>query len=154
MPAFCTKLAVAWLAAASVLAAADPFVGTWKINLAKTKYDPGPPPKSLIRKYEPQGAGIKATTEGIDGEGKPILVWTVLTFDGKDCAIHGAQNYDTGTATRIDANTWKAVLKKSGKQVGTVTLAVSGGGKILTISGKAIDAKGRPYHNIAVYDKQ
>ena len=26
----------------------DPFVGTWRLNIAKSKYSPGPPPKSQV----------------------------------------------------------------------------------------------------------
>ena len=32
-------------------AADDPLMGTWKLNLAKSKFQPGPPPKSIVRKH-------------------------------------------------------------------------------------------------------
>ena len=38
--------AVIWLAAGSLLFAADASLGTWKLNVAKSKYSPGPAPKS------------------------------------------------------------------------------------------------------------
>jgi hypothetical protein len=35
----------------------DPRIGTWKLNLAKSKYSPGPAPQSLTVKVEPSGQG-------------------------------------------------------------------------------------------------
>jgi len=154
MLACSVKLSVAFVAVAAVLAAGDPFAGTWKLNLAKSKFHPGPPPKSRVRKHEPQGAGMRTTTEGIDAEGKPELIWSVVTLDGKDFAIHGAPNYNAAALTLIDAYTWQGVLKRDGKQVGAVKLVVSGDGKVLTLTGHGTDAKGRPFHNVSIYEKQ
>jgi len=53
--------------------ATDPASGTWELNLAKSKFSPGPPPKSLTRTFEVTGADVKYTMKGIDAEGKPIL---------------------------------------------------------------------------------
>ncbi len=41
--------------------AADPASGTWELNLAKSKFSPGPPPKSLTRTFEATGADVKYT---------------------------------------------------------------------------------------------
>ena len=49
---------------------ADPFIGTWKLNVAKSKFDPGPPPKSVTWYFEDRGSGvILRTIEGIDAQG-------------------------------------------------------------------------------------
>ncbi len=46
----------------SVFAQADPFIGTWVLNLAKSKYQPGPAPKTQTSIYEASGQGVKVTT--------------------------------------------------------------------------------------------
>jgi hypothetical protein len=48
-----TLTAVLTVAFAVSAQSADPWVGTWKVNLEKSKYSPGPPPKSAVRKVEP-----------------------------------------------------------------------------------------------------
>ena len=50
----------------------DPMVGTWKLNLSKSTYSPGPAPKSAINKFEPREDGMKATIDMVDGQGKKI----------------------------------------------------------------------------------
>jgi hypothetical protein len=52
--------------------AADPQVGTWKLDVAKSKYSPGPPPKEITLTIESQPDGLKFTIVGTDAEGKPV----------------------------------------------------------------------------------
>ena len=41
----------------------DPLVGTWELNVAKSKYSPGPAPQSETRTYVVSGEDIKATVK-------------------------------------------------------------------------------------------
>jgi hypothetical protein len=43
--------------------AADNWVGTWKLNVSKSKFSPGPAPKSQMLKQEPWEGGVKLTTD-------------------------------------------------------------------------------------------
>src|SRR5688572_17282762 len=63
----------------------DPFVGTWKQNLAKSSYDPGPPPaRGNMHKIEAVPNGLKVTTTGVNAQGQPSgSEWTAY-YDGKD----------------------------------------------------------------------
>ena len=76
--------AVIWLAAASFLHAGDPALGTWKLNVAKSKYSPGPAPKSSTVTYEAVGDAVKRTGEGIAADGKKTGFSYTAKFDGKD----------------------------------------------------------------------
>jgi hypothetical protein len=142
--------------ALSVAAApADPHVGTWKLNVAKSKYSPGPAPKEITMKIEAKGAnGYHLTQTGIDGAGKPIKVEFSANSDGKDNPITGVPNADTIAIKRVDANTWGVTQKKGGKEVMTVTSVVSKDGRTRTSTFKGTDAAGKPVNNVAVYDKQ
>ena len=63
---------------------ADPLLGTWELNVAKSKFNSGPAPKSETRTYVVAGNEIKATSKGVDANGKPTTgAWTV-NYDGKD----------------------------------------------------------------------
>ena len=75
----------------------DPHVGTWKLNLAKSKCSPGPPPKSITLTYEADGPRLTLVLQGVDVGGKPInpeKKKITAVFDGKDYAFPN-QLYDT-----------------------------------------------------------
>jgi hypothetical protein len=151
------SLALGLVAAVAPIASAqtDPHVGTWKLNPAKSKFTPGPAPKSQTFTYEADGPNLTVLVQGVDAEGKPINPdknkVTIIT-DGKD---HPATN------TAYDSAAWKktstgydATRKKAGKVVQTVTNVVSKDGKTMTITTKGTNAKGETFHDVAVYDKQ
>src|SRR5215470_17760684 len=72
----------------------DPFIGTWKLNLAKSKYSPGPSPKSQTVTHEAVGQGVKFTAKGTDAEGKPIDFQFTANYDGKDYPVTGNPIFD------------------------------------------------------------
>jgi hypothetical protein len=146
---------VGLLVTTSTLWAADPFVGTWKLNLAKSKFSPGPPPKNLTVTYEATENGIKATTEGVNAEAKPVATTYTATYDGKDTSVTGSgAPYDTIALKRIDPNTVEVTTKKGGKVMGNGKRVVSKDRKVLTVTTKGTNAKGEATNNVAVYDKQ
>jgi hypothetical protein len=138
----------------SGFAQTDPLIGTWKLNLAKSKFSPGPPPKSQTVTYEAVGQGVKVTVKGTDAEGKPIDTQYTGNYDGKDYPVTGNPNWDTISLKRIDAYTVEFTRKKAGKVVGTGTSVVSKDGKTRTITTEEINAKGEKISNTAVFEKE
>ena len=134
--------------------AADPLVGTWKLNVAKSTYSPGPVPKSLTAKIEAAGEGEKVTADGVRGDDTPIKVEYTAQYDGKDHPISGSPMADTVSLKRLDANTTERTDKKGGKVTQTLTRKLSSDGKTLTVTIKGTDAEGRPINNLAVLEKQ
>jgi hypothetical protein len=142
------------LAMAISLCAADPTIGTWKLNLAKSKYTPGPPPKSATITYEETADGIKRTGESIDAEGKATSFTYTAKYDGKEYPVSGSDLYDTIALKRINDDTIEATLKKSGKVGSTARRTVSKDGKTMTLTISGTNTKGEKVHNVAVYEKQ
>ena len=134
--------------------AADPLVGTWKLNVAKSTYSPGPAPKSLTAKIEAAGKGEKVTADGVRGDDTPIQVVYTAQYDGKDHPITGSPTADTVSLKRLDAITTERTDKKGGKVVQTLTRKLSSDGKTMTVTIKGTDAEGRPINNLAVLEKQ
>ena len=132
----------------------DPFIGTWKLNLAKSKFSPGPPPKSQTVTYEAIGQGVKITVKGTDAEGKPIDIQSTANYDGKDYPVTGDPNVDMIARKRIDAYKMEITRKKAGKVVSTATSVVSKDGKTRTVTEKGVNSKGEKISNTLVYDKQ
>jgi hypothetical protein len=143
-------------ASSAVQAQTNPLVGTWKLNLTKSKYDPGPAPKSLTRTVEAQGEGVKYKFEGVAADGKPLAYGFSVQFDGKDNAVSGSMpaGADTISAKRVDANHYVATLKKGGNVIGTSSVSVSADGKTTTVDATGTTASGAKSHDVQVYEKQ
>jgi hypothetical protein len=137
-------------------AQSNPLVGTWKLNVTKSKYDPGPAPKSLTRVVEAQGNGVKYTFDGVAADGKPIAYGFSVQFDGKDNPISGSipSGADTIAAKRTDSNHFEATLKKGNKVIGTSKVTVSKDGKVTTVDSTGVTPTGEKTHDVQVYDKQ
>jgi hypothetical protein len=132
----------------------DARIGTWKLNVAKSKYSPGPAPKSLTVKVEASGQGEKVTTEGVNAAGTATMTQYTANFDGKDYPITGSQNVDTVSLKRIDARTTERTDKKGDKVVLTRTRVVSQDGKTMTVTEKGTNAQGQAVDNVVVFEKQ
>ena len=138
----------------SLRAADDPLVGTWKLNIAKSKYTGMSAPKSQVYKYEANGPdGVKFTNDTVNADGTKVHAEYAVKFDGKEGPVKGDPTRDMTTNKRVDANTTSGTSSLKGKPVGTYTRSVSKDGKTLTVSAKGTN-DGKPYDQVAVYDKQ
>jgi len=133
----------------------DPRIGTWKLNVAKSKFDPGPAPQSQTLKVDAVGKGEKITSETATADGKKVTVTYTANFDGKDYPLTGsALGADKVSLKRIDARTTERIDKKDGKPVVTIRRVVSADGKTMTATVKGTNAEGKPTNNVAVFEKQ
>jgi hypothetical protein len=133
--------------------AGENWVGTWKMNEAKSKQGPtAVRAQTLV--FEATPAGIKLTSDGTDAAGKPMHGTYTSKFDGKDVPWAGNPMADAACAKRIDDNTYENVWKKDGKPTVTATVSVSKDGKTLTIRQTGKDPSGAAVAAIAVYDRQ
>src|SRR5262245_55083743 len=98
---------------------ADPIVGTWELNVAKSKFTPGPAPKSETRTYVVSGQEIRATAKGVGADGKPTTGQWTVNYDGKDRPATGNANSDALSLKRIDQYTTEFTQKLAGKVVAT-----------------------------------
>ena len=129
-------------------------LGTWKLNVEKSKYSPGPAPKSLTARFEAAGKGVKLTTEGVGADGKPTATEYTANYDGKDYPLKGSPVADTMTLRRINNRTTLRTDKKDGKVVGTQRREIAKDGKTATVTIKGTNAKGEPVNNLLVFEKQ
>jgi len=133
--------------------APDPIVGTWKLDVAKSTYKPGPPPKSATVVIDAAGKGIKVAVDAVMADG-PMKWGYTSARDGKDAPVTGNPNYDTANATQTSPTEGTIVYKKGGKEVVTVKTLVSKDGKTMTATTTGTDPKGQAMHNVAHYTKQ
>jgi len=152
---FASILALVAVACAPAYAQTNPAVGTWKLNVEKSKYNPGPAPKSMTRTLAAQGENVLYSFEGVSAEGTGIAYSFTVAFDGKESPITGSMpgGADAITIKRTDANTFEATLTKAGKVIGSAKSEISKDGKVTTVTAQGTDGDGRVTTSSAVYDK-
>ena len=134
--------------------ASDPLAGTWELNVAKSKSNNHPLPKSQTRTYEVAGQQEKMILKGTNAKGMPTSTESTGNRDGKDYPYTDPPRYETISVTSVDALTATYTLKKAGKVVATGTRVISKDGKEMTLSTKGTDAKGQPWEADLVFDKR
>jgi hypothetical protein len=134
--------------------AGENWVGSWKLNTAKSQFGSTAVVRAQTLKFETTPAGIKLTSEGTDPDGKPMLGGYVSKFDGQDVPWAGNPAADVACPKKLDDDSYENVWKKGGKAVVTAKVAVSKDGKTLTVSQAGTDPKGAAISSVAVYDRQ
>jgi hypothetical protein len=138
--------------AAAVCFAANPHMGTWKLNEAKSKLVPGMGKNTTVT-YAEQKDKIKITVEGIDKDGKPTHSVWVGKFDGKAYPVKGNLPYNSVAYRVVNDRTNDITAMKDGKigWSGQITVAADGKSRTVTINGT--DAQGKKFKGKVVYDK-
>src|SRR5437870_113780 len=125
-------IAALGLLLAGILAAQaqEPLYGTWKMNAAKSKYSPGPVPKSNTAKWEASDGGVKLTVDVEPANGENQHWESSGKFDGKDNPVTGnSPDGDTVAFSKINDRTYRVVTKKGGKTTVTARIVVAADGK-------------------------
>jgi len=151
---FTTTVILAALALTAIASGADSNVGTWKLNLEKSKYSPGPAPKSGTTTIEAQDVGVKYTSNGENAKGSPTHMEFTAKYDGMDNTVTGSPDFNSISLKRIDANTIESITKKDGAVMLTSRTVVSHDGKTRTLTSKGKNSSGQDVNNVIVYDRQ
>ncbi len=133
--------------------AADPHMGTWKLNEAKSKITPGTAKFTTVT-FKNTSGNIGVTADGMDANGKPMHVEWSGKFDGKDYRVTGDPNADTRAYRKVDDRTLEVTIKKNGKVTVKSRTVVSADGKTRTGNVSGTTPNGKKFKNVAVYDKQ
>ena len=136
----------------------DPSIGTWKLNVAKSTFTPGPPIQGDTRSYEVNEAGwLFVTTETTQPDGTRTGVRFAAKFDGKAYPQIGrfAPTVTMITYEPVDRRTLKYTQRDtSGKIVSTNTRTVSADGKTMIIEQRTSNASGQPEVNVELFERQ
>jgi hypothetical protein len=133
--------------------AEDPIIGVWDLNVAKSKYAPGPAPKSQTRIYELHPKGVKTTIKTDSADGTSATVQYIAGYDGVEYPVTGSLTFDAITLNRIDRLTAEVKLTHAGKEIGSARRVISENGKTMTITFEGPGGEGRTVKNVSVYDR-
>ena len=138
-----------------VTAGADPLLGMWKLNLAKSDYGALPLPRSIIRTFRaPREGEIAFTVNEVTASGESIHIEWAGRYDGKHYPATGARSYDSVAVKRSSAGTLEWTLEKGGRLAGTETSSVSQDGKTLTVTWAGKNPQGETIAVVHVYDRE
>jgi hypothetical protein len=144
----------ALFAAVLVCAAADGvFIGTWKLDEAKSKIPAGSPKNSLVV-YAMSGDSVTVTIAGTGADGNPVHITWTGKYDGKDYPVTGDPTADMRSYKMVDSHTLMLTSRKAGKVVNTIRVVVSPDGKTRTVTTTSTDDKGVKTTSTSVYVKQ
>jgi hypothetical protein len=148
---------LAVLLLAGSLFAADPFAGTWKLNLAKSKYGgPMKPPKNEAIFILEQGDQRVDTAKGVRADGSPISIQNTFTNTGGEVQSLG---FPAGTSVivaerKADSRTTDWTITLPSRMRLTEHDVVSDDGKTMTSTLKGTDGQGQPFVSVIVYDRR
>ena len=151
--ALCAALGGPLLVAQQPSAPSDdnPLIGTWRLVVEKSRYNPGPPPQRQTRTYQAQPNGVKTIIKTVQADGESTTVEYTANYDSIEYRVTGSAAADGIALTRIDTHTAEARLMHAGRVVGTARRVVSPDGKTMTITLR--DARGA-VQNVAYYEKE
>jgi hypothetical protein len=129
----------------------DVELGVWKVDLAKSRYYPGPPPLSETRTFTRDKDGIKGIVVRRNADGREERIEYRADFD-QEYPVSGTEAYDAVRFRRIDAYTSDAVLSHAGRVFGTARRVISQDGRTMTITFRQEDPS--LVKNVVVYSKQ
>jgi hypothetical protein len=132
----------------------DPLIGRWSDSIAKSRYEPGPPPVSVTLTYQRIAEGYAWVSDGVDSQGRATHSEGTIVSDGIFRPASGGRDWDELSFKPIDAFTSEVTRKKNGRVVQTALRVLSHDGTTLTITTEGVDASGRRIHDVVVYEKQ
>jgi hypothetical protein len=154
MRSILTKLILGMAITAIGAFAADNSLGTWKLNMEKSKFSPAAPVKSLTSTREASEGGVKVTGTGEQADGTAINASYTAKYDGKEYTVTGSP-YDTIAIKQVNANTLTFTQKKKGEKYNvTGRMVIAKNGKTATSTLKGTNAQGQAYTATMLYDKQ
>ena len=157
MPAMKTKttlvaLLISAAAASLCFAGDDVFMGTWKLNEAKSKIPAGAAHNNTVV-YAQSGDEVKITGDGVDAGGQATHQEWTGKFDGKDYPAKGSPTHDMRAYTKVDGHTLTYMMKKEGKKVGHGKVVIAADGKSRTVTETSMGADGKEVKTTSVFDK-
>jgi hypothetical protein len=147
------RLALSLLGFAVALSAADPFVGTWTLNSAKSKYKTGQPPQQQSVTIQEEVDNLDVAVTGTAADGSSFSARFLIPIAGGKGVVKESAAYDEVSSKRIDERTRENTYSKAGKEVMTLRISVSRNGKTLTSRLKGADMRGNPVEGTLTFDK-
>jgi hypothetical protein len=148
---------LAFLAASVVIVGQtdNPQLGTWIMNIGRSKFSSGTGFKSATSRIEAVPGGVKHTIDSVYADGTSRRYDYTTQYDGKDAPVHGNSPWgDTVAISHVDANTTRTVYKSHGNITVIQMSVVSSDRHTRTVTTKGTSPAGQAVDNVSVYERQ
>ena len=154
-----------FLAAAAVFALLSPrppllgqasdWFGTWRLNLQKSVFNPGPAPYArATMNVEPLDAGrVRFSYDFVYPRGGVQHLEWDGRFDGHDYIVQGADEYITYAYRQTGDRTYEIVAKLDSRVTAVAMVTIAPDGRTLTTITRSTTASGQAIANTTVYEK-
>jgi hypothetical protein len=130
------------------------FLGTWVANLEKSRRHANHQFQSATLTFDVSGDVVSLTHAGVNMAGKAESGTTVLHADGTNMPYrHKPPEWWRSRSGSARTRSQRR-QKRIGRPVGNATYAVSDDGKILTATVEGIDAAGKAFEQVIVFDRR
>jgi hypothetical protein len=134
--------------------AADPMVGTWKLNVGKSTFSPGPPPQGMRITYAEDGDWVVGKSERVDENGKTVARTNKYKMDGKEYPFEGPYGRGMITVKKSGDRETTTTHKYPSGHILTQKAVLSADGKTRTVTTTGKNEKGQTVNAKTVYEKQ
>lgn len=129
-------------------------IGTWTLDVARSKFPGGSGPKSRTLTIENSGQGVKVSNLTVAADGRISSSSYTEIFDGREYPLAGSANAITASSRRIDTNTGERITKTAGKVTRTRLRMLSADGQTLTVTEQGTNGEGQPFGLTMVFQRQ
>jgi hypothetical protein len=147
-------LIIASAAPALAQPAGDPFLGTWKLDLARSSFTPGPPPKAKTLVFSATADGILIDETEVEPDGQVLTFKIPYARDGRPTPQTASPAYDMLAVTQPDAFTADWKVMRQGQVIGSARASVSRDGRTLTMVSRIRPDAGSTRSQRSVFDRQ
>ena len=135
--------------------AADPTVGSWTLNVAKSRFLSGPAFRAETRTYVEQTDGVKVSIRTTEATGKVVTTEYLAAYDGQVHPVSGAGGpADAVALKKVNEYVAESILLHAGREVATTRRVVSSDLKTMTITYKGLDPRGQQVDYTLVYERK
>ena len=140
------------LAASAATLPADPLVGAWRLDLARTHYGPGADQrKQETFTCEARDSGVTCTVRSIRSNGRALVGRFAAAYDGRAYPVEGIPDVDEVSLRRVDAFVADATFSYRGKPVfGYRSVRSSNGRSLIVVSVDPVTR--RVLNSVVVYE--
>ena len=131
----------------------ESFLGTWTANLEKSRRHANHQFQSATLTFDISGDVVSITHAGVNMAGKAESGTTVVQADGIERAVSPQAPGVLAVTRWLGTSTLATEATKDGRPVGSATYTVSDDGRTLTATVAGIDASGRAFDQMIVFDR-
>ena len=132
----------------------NPFAGSWIANLEKSQRHANHQFTSATLTFEISGDVVSMTHAGVNMSGRLETGKTRYIADGREHPVNPQAPGVVAVTRFVDPRTLLTQANRDGQPLASATYAISEDGRTLTATVAGVDAAGRTFDQVIVFDRR